>query len=72
METDNHTEDRDNMERVFLAVRNLGRHYGVSDAFSWTGFEHERVESQVNIVNLAVINSLIGNQRVLTFEGKKS
>lgn len=44
MEIDeNHKEGKDDMERSFLALRNLGRHYGVSSAFGWIGFEYERM-----------------------------
>lgn len=39
----NPKEDKDDVERLFLAVRNLGRHYGVRNAFSWIGCEHERM-----------------------------
>lgn len=30
--------NKDDVERLFLAVRNLGRHSGVRDAFRWIGF----------------------------------
>lgn len=39
----NHKEDKDDMGRLTAAVKNLGHYYGVSGAFSWIGFEPERM-----------------------------